>query len=61
VAWALFTSIFLYDRRPKQALAFSVKPGKRNMPRDVVDAAVAAGKAEPVKAPGKTIKQTPAA
>jgi hypothetical protein len=58
MAWARFTAPFLWDRRPKQAMAFSVKPGTHNLPRDVVEAAVAAGKAARVKPPRK---QTPAA
>lgn len=51
--WAEFLAPFEHDRRPKQAVAFSVKPGLRNLPRDVVEAAIAAGKAKPAKSPGK--------
>lgn len=54
--WAEFLAPFNHDRRPKQAVAFSVKPGLRNLPRDVVEAAIAAGKAVAAEAPRK-IKQ----
>jgi len=53
MAWAVFTSAFNFDRRPKQALAFAVKPGTHNLPRDVVDAAIAAGKARRIEAPNR--------
>ena len=49
---AIFHSVFNYDRRPKQAVAFVVQPGTQNMPRDVVEAAIAAGKATAVDPPG---------
>lgn len=55
--WAHFTQRFLFDRRPRQAVAFDVPPGLRNLPRDVVEAAIAAGKAVAVKAPRKQTKQ----
>lgn len=51
--WARFSEPFNYDRRPAQAVAFAVKPGAHNLPRDVVLAAVAAGKAVIVAAPKK--------
>lgn len=51
--WARFSESFNFDRRPKQALAFSIEPGLRNLPRDVVEAAIAAGKAVAVKPPRK--------
>lgn len=49
--WARFVSPYEHDRRPKQAIAFSVQPGVRNLPRDVVLAAIAAGKAVQIPAP----------
>jgi len=55
--WARFHAPFNYDRRPRQALAFVVQPGLRNLPRDVVEAAIAAGKAVAVRAPRKQTKQ----
>jgi len=58
MAWATFHETFNHDRRPKQAIAFEVKPGTKNMPRDVVDAAIAAGKATAVKPPGKPSETT---
>lgn len=47
MAWAVFTAPFNYDRRPAQAIAFAVKPSDKpqQWPRDVIAAAVAAGKA----------------
>ena len=53
MAWAVFTAPFNYDRRPAQALAFVVqaRPEPQNYPHDVVEAAIAAGKAHAVKAP----------
>lgn len=55
MAWAIFTEQFNYDRRPRQAIAFVVQPKTepQSYPRDLVDAAVAAGKAREVKPPGK--------
>lgn len=49
--WAIFTDNFNHDRRPAQAVAFSVKASEQpqQWPRDVIDAAVAAGKAREVK------------
>lgn len=63
MAWARFTASFSYDRRPRQAIAFAVQPGLRNLPRDVVEAAIAAGKAERIPPPRRPAKQptTPAA
>lgn len=58
MAWAIFERPFNFDRRPTQALAFSIKPGTHNLPRDVVDAAVAAGKARRIRAPGKLKEST---
>lgn len=52
--WARFTASFNYDRRPLQAIAFSVQPGLRNLPRDVVEAAIVAGKAERSSPPRKS-------
>ena len=49
---ATFHEEFHHDRRPKQAIAFVVQPGTQNMPRDVVEAAIAAGKATAVDPPG---------
>lgn len=54
---ALFTAPFEFDRRPSQAVAFSVKPGEHNLPRDVVEAAIRAGKAIAVKSTRKQPKQ----
>lgn len=58
MAWAIFPSGFLFDRRPRQAIAFVVKasPEPQNYPRDLVDAAVAAGKAQETKPPGRRTK-----
>ena len=56
--WGNFTRPFNFDRRPAQAIAFSVEPGLRNLPRDVVLAAIAAGAAKPAKPPSSA---TPAA
>lgn len=44
---AIFHKDFEFDRRPKQGVAFSVKasPEPQSYPRDVIEAAVAAGKA----------------
>lgn len=53
MTWAIFSEPFNYDRRPVQAVAFSIKPGTHNLPRDVVDAAIAAGKARRIRPPGK--------
>lgn len=46
---AIFHDVFRYDRRPRQAVAFVVQPGEHNLPRDVVEAAIAAGKATAVE------------
>jgi hypothetical protein len=56
MAWAIFTEPFNYDRRPRQAIAFMVaaKAEPQSYPRDVIDAAVAAGKATEVPSPRKT-------
>ncbi|GCA51790.1 hypothetical protein KGO5_04247 [Sinorhizobium sp. KGO-5] len=51
MAWVHFTEVFNYDRRPKQAVAFVMQPGVRSVPRDVADAAIAAGKATEVRPP----------
>lgn len=58
MAWAIFNSSFHYDRRPRQAIAFVVeaKPEPQNYPRDLIDAAVAAGKARETKPPGRRSK-----
>ena len=58
MAWAVFTDTFHYDRRPRQAIAFVVeaKPEPQNYPRDVVEAAVAAGRAQETAPPGKRTK-----
>jgi hypothetical protein len=55
MAWAVFSDAFHYDRRPRQPVAFEVaaSPEPQNYPRDLVDAAVAAGKATEMKPPGK--------
>ena len=44
---AVFHERFQFDRRPAQAVAFDIKPSPepQNLPRDVVEAAVKAGKA----------------
>ncbi|NKM04143.1 hypothetical protein GFM29_09915 [Rhizobium leguminosarum bv. viciae] len=44
---AIFHERFEFDRRPKQAIAFVVEPSTepQNLPHDVVEAAVEAGKA----------------
>jgi hypothetical protein len=58
MAWAIFTDAFHYDRRPRQPVAFEVVAGRdpQNYPRDLVDAAVAAGKATEMQPPGKSRK-----
>lgn len=58
MAWAIFTETFHYDRRPRQAIAFVVeaKAEPKNYPRDLVDAAVEAGKAREIRPPGKRRK-----
>ncbi|NRP70610.1 hypothetical protein ILFOPFJJ_01491 [Ensifer psoraleae] len=54
MAWAVFHEPFEYDRRPLQAVAFSISTGgPQQWPRDVVDAAVVAGKATEVRPPPK--------
>lgn len=55
MAWAVFTLPFNFDRRPAQAIAFSIQASEQpqQWPRDVVDAAIAAGKATEAEAPGK--------
>lgn len=58
MAWATFTNVFHYDRRPLQAIAFVVQLGLRNMPRDVVEAAIAAGKAKAASPPKRQPKPT---
>lgn len=58
LAWARFTEEFHYDRRPQQAIAFVVRPGLRNMPHDVVEASIAAGKAVAAAPPRKSSKHT---
>jgi hypothetical protein len=47
MAWAIFTRRFLFDRRPKYAVAFDIKPkpDPQSWPRDVVEAAITAGAA----------------
>lgn len=44
---AVFHERFGFDRRPVQAVAFDIEPSSepQNLPRDVVEAAVKAGKA----------------
>lgn len=58
MAWAIFSEPFGYDRRPAQAMAFSVEASEQpqQWPRDVIDAAVAAGKAREVKPPSRRRK-----
>lgn len=57
MAWAIFSEPFDYDRRPKQAMAFSIKAGgPQQWPRDVIDAAKAAGKAKEIKPPRRKSK-----
>ncbi|TGP65450.1 hypothetical protein EN868_03095 [Mesorhizobium sp. M2D.F.Ca.ET.225.01.1.1] len=60
MAWAIFAERFHYDRRPRQAIAFVVEasPDPQNRPRDLVNAAVAAGKARETKPPGRRPKTT---
>lgn len=55
MAWAVFLEKFRFDRRPKAAVAFEIQAtdNPQRWPRDVIDAAVAAGKAVEVKPPGK--------
>lgn len=50
MARAIFTERFLFDRRPKHGVAFDIAPSPtpKSYPQDVIDAAVAAGKATPV-------------
>lgn len=59
MAWALFSERFSFDRRPRQAVAFVVEPGVRRLPRDVVNAAIAAGKAEEIPAPARNSQTRP--
>jgi hypothetical protein len=58
MAWAVFIDAFHYDRRPRQPVAFEVAASTepQNYPRDLVDAAVAAGKATEAQPPGKSRK-----
>lgn len=58
MAWAIFTESFHYDRRPLQGVAFEVSASSdpQSYPRDLVDAAVAAGKAIVAQPPGKSRK-----
>lgn len=58
MAWAVFPAGFSYDRRPVQAVAFVVPASEQpqQWPRDVVEAAVASGKATEVKAPRRKTK-----
>lgn len=51
MTWAVFSEAFNYDRRPRQAIAFAIKPGTHNLPRDVVDAAIAVGRAKRIRPP----------
>lgn len=53
--WALFSAPFNHDRRPQKAMCFRVEPGLRNLPRDVVRAAIEAGKAIEVPRPNKAM------
>ena len=55
MAWGLFHQDFNYDRRPAQAIAFAIKASEQpqQWPRDVIEAAVVAGKATAVKAPSR--------
>jgi hypothetical protein len=48
MAWAIFTRRFLFDRRPKFAVAFDIKPKAepQSWPRDVIEAAIEAGAAK---------------
>jgi hypothetical protein len=50
MATAIFIERFQFDRRPKQAIAFDIAPSPtpQSYPQDVVDAAIAAGKAKRV-------------
>lgn len=52
---AVFHERFEYDRRPGQAIAFVVQPSSdvQNLPHDVVEAAIEAGKAT------KWLRQSP--
>lgn len=51
MAWAIFHAPFVFDRRPNQAVSFHIQPSPepRSLPHDVIDAAVAAGKATRVR------------
>lgn len=53
MAWAIFHEAFRFDRRPSQAVAFDIRPGAdpQNLPKYLIDAAVAAGKARRVQSP----------
>lgn len=50
MATAIFSKPFRFDRRPRQALCFEIKASEQpqSLPRDVVEAAIAAGAATPV-------------
>lgn len=52
MATAIFTEDFHYDRRPRQAIAFVITASDtpQSLPRDLIDAAIAAGKATEIKA-----------
>ena len=53
MAWAVFTRRFMFDRRPKFAIAFDIKPKAepQSWPRDVIEAAIAAGAARSCRKP----------
>lgn len=62
MAWAVFTERFVFDRGVRAKIAFDIKPSPepKNLPRDVVAAAVLAGKATRTKAPPRQSQTTAA-
>ncbi|QGJ74179.1 hypothetical protein [Sinorhizobium meliloti] len=59
MAWAVFHDEFRWDR-PKSAVSFWIKPKAEPQcyPRDVIDAAIAAGKAAEHRSPTAIQKRT---
>lgn len=53
MAWAVFTGPFRFDLRPRKGVCLDIEPSAspQCFPHAVIAAAVAAGKAERVKAP----------
>lgn len=49
--WIEVNRTFQFDRRPRQAIAFELKPGRHNAPHDVAEAAIRAGAATELEPP----------